>query len=429
MFTLGCKVNQAECEDLALRLTEAGHEMVLDPYLADLCVVNTCTVTAESDHKCRKLIRWLAKNGARDIVVAGCYVQVEPDALRDLPAVSLLLSNREKGKWLEDIESRLPAPRAEGRRNVILRSRGFIKVQDGCERGCSYCIVPRARGAEKSRLPREIMETARRRLEEGCRELVLCGVNLGRFRWGDGYDLASLVRDILSLGDAFRVRLSSIELEDLQLRWLHEWSRQRRVCPHLHLPLQSGDEGILREMGRGYGPEDFLETADTLRACWPRAALTSEVIVGYPGETRAAFLRTVRVLREADVARVHVFRFSPRPGTRDWERRGMVDRAAAGERSAELRRLAERWRLGYIERHVGERRTMLVERVAVNGREAVALGTTEDYIKAAMRCASDRPATGSLVEVRIEGVGGGRGLVSAVAAGSSCDGWDGEARA
>jgi threonylcarbamoyladenosine tRNA methylthiotransferase MtaB len=258
------------------------------------------------------------------------------------------------------------------------------------------------------------METARRRLDEGCRELVLCGVNLGRYRWGDGYDLASLVSDLLGLAEGFRVRLSSIELEDLQERWLIAWSGESRICPHLHLPLQSGDEGILREMGRGYGPEDFLAVAEMMRDLWPRAALTSEVIVGYPGESEAAFARTVDVLRRAGVSRLHVFRFSPRPGTREWHRRGEADREAADRRSAALRRLAEDWRLGYIERHTGERRTMLVERVTPRGRESVVLGTTEDYIKAVVPCSSPGVSPGTLLEVRIEGVKGARAEVSAV---------------
>ncbi|MBC7248452.1 MAG: MiaB/RimO family radical SAM methylthiotransferase [Actinobacteria bacterium] len=418
IFTLGCKVNQAECEELALALVEAGHEVVREPGLADLCVVNTCTVTAESDRKCRKLVRRLARDGARRIAVAGCLVQVHPQAVRDLPGVALMLDNGMKEGWLEHVESLIP-PADEGeRRRPSLRSRAFVKVQDGCERGCSYCIVPRARGAERSRPPREVMETALRRLEEGCRELVLCGVNLGRYRWGDGYDLASLVSDLLGLADGLRVRLSSIELEDLQERWLLAWSGENRVCPHLHLPLQSGDEGILREMGRGYGPGDFLAVAEMMRDCWPHAALTSEVIVGYPGESETAFARTVDVLRRAGVSRLHVFRFSPRPGTRDWQRRGEADREAAGRRSAALRRLAESWRLGYIERHTGERRTMLVERVSPRGGEGVVLGTTEDYIKAVMPCSSPDISPGMLLEVRIEGVRGARAEVSAVMGGA-----------
>lgn len=412
IFTLGCKVNQAECEELALALARAGHEVVREPQIADLCVVNTCSVTAESERKSCKLVRWLARNGARSIAVAGCLVQVHPEAVRDLPAVALLLTNDMKEGWLECVEAHIPPAEATEYRRPPLRTRAFVKVQDGCERGCSYCIVPRARGAERSRPPLEIMEIVRRRLEEGCREVVLCGVNLGRYRWEDGYDLASLVSELLAFADGFRVRLSSIELEDLQERWLRAWSRESRICPHLHLPLQSGDEEILREMGRGYGPEDFLAVARKLRHLWPRAALTSEVIVGYPGESEAAFARTVDVLKRAEVSRLHVFTFSPRPGTRDWHRREASDREAAYRRSLELRRLAESWRLGYIERHKGERRTLLVESFASLGGETSALGTTEDYIKAVLEHDTPGIAPGMLLEVLIEGVKGARAKVS-----------------
>lgn len=408
IYTLGCKVNQAESEELAMGLSLRGHRLVDDPASADLCVVNTCTVTAESDRKCRKLIRWLHRRGASNLVVAGCYAEVDPGTLSSLPGVHLLLPNRRKEGWLEEIHALLPPPEKERGGLHSGRSRGFLKVQDGCERNCSYCIVPRARGPERSRPPGEVMETASGYLARGCGELVLSGVNLGRYRWGKNYDLASLVGELLEMEGDFRVRLSSIELEDLRDEWVEEWSAKKEVCPHLHIPLQSGDDGILRDMGRGYLSKDFLELADVMRRRWPRAALTTEVIVGYPGESREAFLRTVEVLRRAEVSRVHVFRFSPRPGTRAWRRREEVDPEEAERRSEYLRRLAERWRLEYINRHQGETRFLLVERKIIDGGRRIALGTTEDYIKAFLLDPPPELAPGSTVQVRLTGVRKGR---------------------
>lgn len=409
LYCLGCKVNQAENEELAMSLARLGHRLVREPAEADLCVVNTCTVTAESDRKCRKLIRGLARRGASGIVVAGCYAETEPEALSRLPGVQALIPNREKGDWVERIHAMLPPP-GEPDAHHAGRSRGFIKVQDGCQRKCSYCVVPLARGPERSRPAGEVLEVASRLLERGCRELVLSGVNLGRYGKDGEYDLGDLVRDVLGLGRAFRMRLSSIELEDLRPEWLEEWSREPRVCPHLHIPLQSGDDRILQDMGRGYDSSRFLALAEALRRLWPAAALTTEVIVGYPGEDGAAFRRTVEVLERAGVSRVHVFRFSPRPGTRAWGRRDEVDVAEAERRSEFLRALAERWRLDHIRRHIGEERTLLVEGECRRGGEKVASGTTEDYIKAVLHGDGGRLSPGSLVRVRLEGVAEGRAL-------------------
>lgn len=409
LYYLGCKVNQAENEELAAGLLRLGHKLVKDPAEADLCVVNTCTVTAESDRKCRKLIRGLERRGARGLVVAGCYAEVDPGALRSLPGVLALVPNREKGAWLERIHSMLPPPE-QGEAWVGFRSRGFIKVQDGCERRCSYCVVPRARGPERSRPPGEVLEVASSLLRRGCRELVLCGVNLARYGREFGYHLGELVRDLLSLQEGFRVRLSSMELEDLRMEWVEEWAHEEGVCPHLHIPLQSGDDRILEDMGRGYRASYFLEFAERLRETWPRAALTTEVIVGYPGEDHRAFQRTVEVLEEAMVSRVHVFRFSPRPGTRAWERRDEVVAGEAEKRSEHLRLLAEEWRLGYIRRHLGEERQLLVEAAAVREGEKVLLGNTEDYVKALLHPGTPTPALGSVVRVRLEGVNDGRAL-------------------
>ncbi len=411
VFTLGCKVNQAESEELKLKLEKAGHALVEDPAPADLCVVNTCTVTAESDRKCRKLLRRLWRDGARAIAVAGCYVEVDPGSLQDLPGVVALIPNSSKGGWAEQIMSMLPPPAMVAERMASGKARGFVKVQDGCERECAYCIVPRARGAETSTPPLSVLESVMRWREQGSEEIVLCGVNLGRYRQGEDYDLASLVGEILKRGEGFRLRLSSIELEDLRVKWVREWSSSARVCPHLHLPLQSGDEKVLRDMGRGYTPEDFLGRVEEVRRQWPRAALTTEVIVGYPGETQRAFDNTVRVLEEIRPARVHVFRFSPRPGTRAWGRKDGVGAEMAERRSADLRAMAERWRTAYIEERIGETRAFLVERISDGSHGRIAWGTTEDYMKGALPLPPPGTQTGRIITAEITGMWRGIALM------------------
>ncbi len=419
LFTLGCKVNQAESDELRADLEESGHRVVADPAAADLCVVNTCTVTAESDRKSRKLIRMLARRGASRIVAAGCYAEVCPQELSVLPGVVRVIPNTRKHAWLEEIESLLPDRRHTDAASPPRRSRVFLKVQDGCERLCSYCIVPRARGRERSRPLAEVLGALSRCRETGTGEVVLCGVNLGRYGRGEEEDLAFLVREVLAAEGGHRVRLSSIELEDLRMRWIEEWSGEPRICPHLHLPLQSGSAEILGDMGRGYGPRDFLAAVDRIRSLWPVAALTTEVMVGYPGEDEVCFRETLDVLEAARPARVHVFRFSPRPGTKAWGRGDRADAALVEERSAVLRRMAEKSRLQYIAERRGEKRGMLVERITVRGGERIAYGTTEDYIKGVTHGLAADVREGRVLAVEIYGVEEGRALLRAESTGAA----------
>jgi len=409
--TVGCKVNQAESDELRLGLLEAGHDLCDDPGGSDLCVVNTCAVTAESERKCRKLIRGLGRKGAGAIVAAGCYVQVEPFLLSRLPGVVEIIPNSQKGDWVRRINAMLPEGAKGGRDLVLERARGFIKVQDGCDRCCSYCIVPRARGEERSRSVNGIMRCAERYLELGTEELVLCGINLGRYKDGNGLDLAGLVEELSSLGKGFRVRLSSIELEDLEPSWLEGWAGSGRVCPHLHLPLQSGDENILKDMGRGYLPQDFIAAARALRSAWPQAALTTEVIVGYPGESEEAFQATVGVLEAVRPSRLHVFRFSPRPGTPAGSRRDRVPDAVVEERSQRLRDLGRKWEKDRIRERLGGACRFLVERIAEDGNRLIARGTTEDYIKALMEDPPPGARVGHVLEAEVRGLIGEQALL------------------
>jgi threonylcarbamoyladenosine tRNA methylthiotransferase MtaB len=406
VYTVGCKVNQAESEELRAELVERGHSPVSDPSEADLCVVNTCLVTAESERKTRKLIRALKRKGAGRVLAAGCYPQVKREELMASTGVDYVLPNSRKDLWAEYVAALLP-PGEEGEKDSrTTRTRGFIKVQDGCERRCSYCIVPAARGPERSLSPREAAAKAERWLCRGVKELVLCGVNLGRYEGGPGYDLGGLVRYLLRLGEGFRIRLSSIEPEDLQSRWFLEWMESGRVCPHVHLPLQSGSAETLRDMGRGYNPEEYLELVEELRAVWPSATLTTEVIVGYPGETDDAFADTWRVLERASPSRLHVFRFSPRPGTPAWEKRESVDTREAAERSLLLRNWARKERLRYAASRRGGDCAVLVEKVKRQGAGWTAEGTTEDYLKARIMNLDFPAKPGGLIKGRICAVDG-----------------------
>ena len=348
MITMGCRVNQAESE----RLGQLGRLNGMRPAAAgerpDLVIVNTCSVTGESDRQARQAIRREARNhpGAR-IIVTGCYAQRAPESLAALPGVTMVLGNGEKPSFWEQVaEEGTPAAdagetgaSAEALRAVAIRvgdvaemahmagapvvdaesgrSRAFLQVQDGCDRRCTFCLIPGVRGAGRSLPMAEVLAQAQRFQEAGFRELVLTGINLGSY----GRDLSpptSLARLLDALAEApgaARLRLSSLDPRDLDDALLERFAAHRRLCPHLHLSVQSGDDLILKRMGREYGRGLILERTARLRTLRPEAVLGADLIVGFPTEDEAAFARTVDLVERAELALLHVFRYSDRPGT------------------------------------------------------------------------------------------------------------------
>lgn len=422
LVNIGCKVNQAELDELALDLSRAGVEIARFPEEADICILNTCTVTGESDRKCRKAVNSLLSRGAR-LVVAGCFAQRFREELKDRPGVLAVLDNPEKRDWFYRIMEILERHPCRERKMIgkseglsRFRTRGFLKIQEGCSRFCSYCIVPMVRGRERSVDPEEVLRRARALIERGVGELVICGTNLGRYSW-KGMDLAGLVSRLCSLEGDFRVRLSSIEPEDLKEEWVLEWERSGRVCPHLHLPLQSGSQRILSDMGRGYGPRDYLELWQRISRAWPGCVLTTEVIVGYPGETEEDFLDTVELVRMLRPVKLHVFRYSPRPGTMAAGRSDQVDAATKARRSRRLIDLGDRMRREYMLKRLGGVCRMVVEEIRAQGATLVARGTTEDYLKGRIILDMDGDAAlkeGKTVEGTITDIVGEEVLISPV---------------
>lgn len=412
LLNIGCKVNQAELEELALELKRSGVGFTRDPGEADLCVLNTCTVTTESDRKCRKTLNSLTIKGFR-LVVAGCFAQRFREELLNRPGVAAVVTNEEKSEWASKILN-LIADLPEGDKREIstdegvhrYRARGFLKVQEGCERRCSYCIVPLVRGRERSVNPQEVVKKAAELLKEGVEELVICGTNLGRYSW-KGMDLGDLVEVLCDVSGSFRIRLSSIEPEDFQVDWIRRWRETGRVCPHLHLPLQSGSRRILEDMGRGYGPEDYLDLWECVSREWPGCVLTTEVIVGYPGEGKEEFQETEKLLSSIKPAKLHVFRYSPRPGTRASFRTDQIPTEKKIRRSRRLIGLGLRWRQEYMEKRIGTPCWMVVEEIMSRGSLIEARGTTEDYLRGRIILGGEEPfpfKPGSLAEGVILGV-------------------------
>ncbi len=329
--SLGCKLNQSELESLACQFVQAGHTVVDTAREADLCVLNTCAVTQTAVGKSRQAIRRLRRaNSDARLAVTGCYAQMWPQEIRELGSVDLVVGNEGKEQLVERVEqelgikgqdsgrawvpfpdSRLPIPQA--------RTRAFVKIQDGCDNHCTYCIVRVARGRQRSRPQRDVLAEVEARVAAGYQEVVLTGVHIGAYgrdsgRQGGDESLWGLVEAILMRTDVRRLRLSSIEPWDLDPDCLRLWE-DPRLCRHLHLPLQSGCDATLQRMGRSYTADQFAALVEAARGAIPDVALTTDVIVGFPGESEAEFRESLRFVEAMGFARTHVFKYSARPGT------------------------------------------------------------------------------------------------------------------
>jgi len=328
--SLGCKLNQSELESLACQFVQASHTVVGTAREADLCVLNTCAVTQTAVGKSRQAIRRLRRvNSDARLAVTGCYAQMWPQEIWDLGNVDLIVGNEDKGHlvkrveeelgikgqgsaraWVPSSDSNLPMPQA--------RTRAFVKIQDGCDNHCTYCIVRVARGRQRSRPRKDVLAEIEAQVAAGYQEVVLTGVHLGAYGCDSGRQgnesLWALVEAILMCTNVRRLRLSSIEPWDLDPAWLRLWE-DSRLCRHLHLPLQSGCDATLQRMGRNYTASQFAALVEAAREAIPGVAITTDVIVGFPGESEAEFNESLRFVEAMGFARTHVFKYSARPGT------------------------------------------------------------------------------------------------------------------
>lgn len=402
--TLGCKVNQYETEAIRERLLGRGFVEVPWKGPADVYVINTCTVTRRGEQESLKLVRRARRqNPGATVVVAGCYVDALRKRVEGTPEVrgaDLLVANHEKARLPELLDRHLAgeggaigAPawagwRANGAIDHLTLSRfrghtrASLKVQDGCDLFCAFCIIPWVRGKPVSK-PLDLVEREARTLaDNGFREVVLTGIHLGAYGrdLSDGTSLVRLVERLGMIDGIERIRLSSIEADELGEREIDAFTSLPRVCPHFHVPLQSGDDGVLRRMNRRYSSAEFLEKIARLRSRIERLSVTTDVIVGFPGETDAAFENTLRVMREAGFSKVHVFPYSDRPGTPAAKMVDKVDARVRRERCRIVASLARELGLAYRRPFVGEIVHPLVEsrRDRATGR---LVGLTERYLK------------------------------------------------
>ena len=407
LTALGCKVNFAEMAELAGRLSAAGLELVDDDQPADVCVLNSCTVTLQADATTRqRLSRIRRDNPGAHLVLTGCSVDANPSTYRGgAHGIDAVFANPDKARIAEHIVECVAGlralPSAGDAPAAPLRSRAFLKVQDGCDHRCTYCIVWRARGGySRSVAVDDVLRRADAALELGHRELVLTGVDLGSYGADRDTTLAALLHTLLDrIGDA-RIRLSSVNANDITPE-LAELNAHPRLCPHWHVPLQSGSDAVLKRMHRGYRMAQFRKVVQRLRAADPSTELTTDVMVAFPGETEEDHRRTLEHITETRYLHCHVFRWSPRPDTPAASYHDRIDDTTARRRSAEVRRAAGREADAARRRAVGGVEEVIWERV----EDGEARGLSARYhIVVVPATPGVRP--GAMHRVRIDAVAG-----------------------
>lgn len=402
-ITLGCKVNQYETEFVREGLASIGYQDAGHDQAADLCVVNTCTVTREAESKSRQMIRRLAReNPGTRIIVMGCYATRAPDEVRQLPAVAEAVTDKRELPALLTRLGMEEAPR--GISQFAGRQRAFLKVQDGCMLRCSYCIIPKVRPHVSSRAVPEILDEARRLIDNGYRELVLTGVHLGHYgveqnrsqKKSQWLRLSYLVHQLAELPGDFRIRLSSLEATEVTHELIATVKAfPDKICPHLHICLQSGSDRILRKMRRRWSTRLFLDRCTLVRQSITLPALTTDAIVGFPSETEDDFEETCRVIRDVGFSKVHIFPFSARVGTAAARMPGQLSKVVKNQRKRQLAAVERELRDNYFRTLLGRRMQVLVEsRSEKGGRNAT--GTSARYAPVTLTSCAASP--GELID-------------------------------
>ncbi len=419
--TLGCKVNFYDTEAVWRLFADANYEQVDFSQRADVYVINTCTVTNEGDRKSRQMIRRAVRNNPDAVVVVmGCYAQMAPDEILEIDGVDLVVGNQDR-KRLVELVDRVQAERTPFHTVMPIlpqkefedfdvplfadRTRASLKIEDGCNHFCTFCIIPYARGLVRSRRPDSVLRQARRLADAGYREIVLTGIHTGGYGEDlENYTLADLLRELEAVEGLHRIRISSIEASEITDDLVRVLARSRKVCRHLHIPLQAGHKEVLRRMNRHYTIEQFAGKLASVREALPELAVTSDVIVGFPGETDEYYRATEEFVQSQAFAQLHVFPYSRRTGTPADRFTDHVPEDVKRERVLRLLRVSERLSADYAARWRWRTLEVIPEEIRRVGETDLLVGHADNYLLVAF--AADARLIGEVCEVRLEQTGG-----------------------
>jgi threonylcarbamoyladenosine tRNA methylthiotransferase MtaB len=395
--TVGCKLNQAESQLFARQFAQKGYRLVPADNGADVYILNTCTVTHVADGKCRKLLNQARRRNPEALVVAiGCYVERARQDLAQIKGVDLVFDNSQKTDLVSLLEASgyLSPPSAQAPAKAGFRTRAFVRVQDGCNNFCAYCIVPLVRGGERSLPADGVISEIKQRSAEGDKEVVLTGTEIGAYNHQD-VGLAGLLKRILKETGIARLRLSSLQPPEITPELLELWCDER-LCRHFHLSLQSGSDSVLQRMGRRYNTADYKRAVAQIRKAVPDAAITTDIIVGFPGESDTEFRESYDFAKQTQFARIHVFPYSPRPGTKAAAMPHHVEDRVKQERSRQMLALGRACVRNFRKRFLGQTVMVLWEKQT----GGVWSGLTDNYIRVFTK--SDQDLTNQLVAVKLD---------------------------
>jgi threonylcarbamoyladenosine tRNA methylthiotransferase MtaB len=419
--TLGCKVNAYETEAMWQLFKKAGYQRVDFEEKADVYLINTCTVTNTGDKKSRQVIRRaIRRNPDAVICVTGCYAQTSPAEVAAIPGVDIVVGTQGRDRLIEYVEQFLRERRPINAVGNIMKQREFeeldvptfadrtrasLKIQDGCNNFCTFCIIPWAKGLSRSRKPENVLKQARQLVEAGYKEIVLTGIHTGGYGEDlENYTLADLLWDLDKIEGLKRIRISSIEASQISDRVIEVLNASNKMCRHLHIPLQAGDDQVLKRMRRKYTVAEYKEKILKLREAMPNVAITTDVIVGFPGETDEQFENGYRLIEELDFYQLHVFPYSKRTGTPAARMPDQVPEEAKSERVKRLIELSNRLTLKYAQRFVGDVLEVIPERPFKEAPQSgLYMGYSDNYLQVVFP--ANEEMVGKVVRVRIDEAG------------------------
>ncbi|MCX7927552.1 MAG: tRNA (N(6)-L-threonylcarbamoyladenosine(37)-C(2))-methylthiotransferase MtaB [Candidatus Omnitrophica bacterium] len=407
-YTLGCKVNQYETQEIREQFLKAGFKEIQDTQPADVYIINTCTVTQKADKESLYYIRLAHRQNPQGfVVVTGCLAQLDREICKEQAGVSLVVPQQQKPqlfkKVLQKIHFKPPYSFSNLQSGISFfygHSRAFVKVQDGCNNLCSYCRVPLARGRSRSRPLKEIVEEVRRLTDAGYKEIVLTGICLGSYGRDlkPKEDIVSLIENFEKIDGLIRIRLSSIEAQDITAHLIKKIAEKSKLCRHLHIPIQSGDDKILSRMGRSFKRSQYLELFNKLRTAVPEIGLTTDVMVGFPGETEQNFQNTISLLEQMLPLRCHIFGFSARAATKAYCMKDTIEVDKIKARSGYLRQIARQLSHKYLRCCIGFCQEVLLESYTDSSRRYVQ-GYTDTYIN--VHLAAKKLKLNDIVKVKL----------------------------